>query len=88
MTTNKLDFSHKAGELLFNLVRIHNFIEKDKIKCCNLTPSQAFSLLAFSNGEDLTMAEISTKLGLAPSTATRIIDNFTFVFRAFLYIIV
>ncbi len=64
----------RFSRLLHDLTGILKLLNRDEQVCCGLTWPQAFTVEALAAGGALPMSELGAKMGVAVSTATRILD--------------
>jgi DNA-binding MarR family transcriptional regulator len=69
------DQADQLGEQLLGLMRAVRSFDSSEQVCCGVTMSQCHALVAFGQSEEIAMAELANRLGLALSTATRIADS-------------
>jgi len=62
-------------EIVKRLVRHMQMFERDHIAVYGFTTAQYYTLLELKNNRDLTMNELSLRLNIASSTASRIVDK-------------
>ncbi len=67
------DFVRDISRLLHDLTGILKLLNRDEKLCYGLTWPQAFTVEALAGGA-LTMGELGTRMGVAESTATRILN--------------
>jgi DNA-binding MarR family transcriptional regulator len=69
------DQSQRLGDLCSALVRRLRLLERSELSCCGIPMSQAMVLQALEgNPEGRRMSEIAEALGVAQSTATRLVE--------------
>ncbi len=67
--------AERLSGLAWRLVRTLRAMDATDQACCGVTLSQCYALLSFQEREEMTMAELASRLGMAVSTATRLVDS-------------
>ena len=69
------DQGRQLGELCTSLVRRLRFLERSELACCGIPMSQAMVLQTLAgSGQGQSMSAIADALGVAQSTATRLVE--------------
>lgn len=68
-------FIQEVGSLLLGFIRAFQLAERGEITCCGVTLSQCWTLSVLHDSRPLPMSELSQRLGIAQSTATRVVEN-------------
>lgn len=68
-------FIHDVGSLLMGFVRAFQVAERGEVMCCGVTLSQCWTLSVLDTSGPLPMSDLSQRLGIAQSTATRVVEN-------------
>jgi DNA-binding MarR family transcriptional regulator len=64
----------RVSRLFYDLTGLLKLLNRDEKLCYGLTWPQAFTVEALAVNKEMTMTELSSKMGVAVSTATRILD--------------
>lgn len=66
--------AERMASLITGLVRRLRLLERQEVSCCGVPVARAMVLQALIKGGDLRMSVLADQLGVAQSTATRLVD--------------
>ena len=76
MSNKNLDtLARELQNVTKNLFRSYQLRDRNEVTCCGVSVSQCYTIDALGEKDYLTMNELASKMGLATSTMTRVVDQ-------------
>jgi len=69
------NYAMETSDLLFKIINLFRFMEREQKVCCNLTVHQCYILNSLLDKDRVTMKQLSSQMDLTPSTMTRNIEK-------------